>query len=603
MAGFSTRPASILGPAWRTTSTASIRRRHDDPRPAAALRPTLFADRQAPSTAPLPAITNALRPASRRSFVHPAMHLLFLVLAVAATAVHAQLAPWRMYPATFRDMPHIHRDMEGPYASDFPQRGLLVPQLTSTGAPALYMPGQRLAGQLTAQWIDYDNSSRPVYSSASNVAISNQGHFFFDEYYMDVPGLNIAFNISLNFSLVDSARGLYKWEKPFFFPLDQLGYGKKEGYKVTDPDLPAPFRDGIYHNFWFTTELHMNFYYSGGEIFTFQGDDDLWVFVDGKLTTCDLGGIHATATCTLNLDSLGFPNNTYHDMAVFHVERHTDASYFTVTTSVKPINHPPTVADGKALTRAGTGIDITLQAQDIDNDQLTLLLVPPLPALGTAVLDKNVVRYVPRATANGTDYLHFLANDGTANSTTTGVITITVLPPKAPPNPAPIYFSTVAGQTVWIALGAGAGVVPTSDPTTWSWAVRENPDFGYASIVASNWTLRYDAVNAGNDTFSLAVMDPELGSNGVGIAQVFGRIDPAPVTPGLSPTIVAAIVIAAAAVVGIFGGLVAYFLYHKYMASKFEATWHEEWVKSNIQDNPLFVSNFKEQVNPLYQAG
>src|SRR5690606_24986428 len=45
-------------------------------------------------------------------------------------------------------------------------------------------------------------------------------------------------------------------------------------------------------NYHFTTELRYFFQYQGGETLSFRGDDDVWVFVNGRLAV-DIGGVHS----------------------------------------------------------------------------------------------------------------------------------------------------------------------------------------------------------------------------------------------------------------------------------------------------------------------
>lgn len=41
-----------------------------------------------------------------------------------------------------------------------------------------------------------------------------------------------------------------------------------------------------------------------------------WVFINGKLTSCDLGSIHIARTCTLNLDAYGMLPNSTNEMLI-----------------------------------------------------------------------------------------------------------------------------------------------------------------------------------------------------------------------------------------------------------------------------------------------
>jgi fibro-slime domain-containing protein len=89
-----------------------------------------------------------------------------------------------------------------------------------------------------------------------------------------------------------------------FYPLEGLGYGpivpeidtcnggagvtNVTGFPACDNDCDATCRG---RNYSFTSELRYFFQYQGGETLTFVGDDDVWVYINGRLAV-DLGGLH-----------------------------------------------------------------------------------------------------------------------------------------------------------------------------------------------------------------------------------------------------------------------------------------------------------------------
>jgi|GEM_PF-2522784 len=162
----------------------------------------------------------------------------------------------------------------------------------------------------------------------------------FSQWYADVPGVNRKFKLNLNFTR--NANGMYEFDDQFFFPLDP---GKTyEKFNAADPnpwnDL---FTNAGNHNFGFTLELHTEFTYIPGQIFEFTGDDDVFVFINGKLMM-DIGGIHNAVTRTITLDAatatrLGMTPNHRYNLDFFFAERHVVESHAKITTNI-PLQQP-----------------------------------------------------------------------------------------------------------------------------------------------------------------------------------------------------------------------------------------------------------------------
>jgi fibro-slime domain-containing protein len=151
----------------------------------------------------------------------------------------------------------------------------------------------------------------------------------FKQWYANVDGVNLPFVLEVFFA---PKNGTTSFQSNAFFPLDGAGFGNENNN----------------HNFHFTTEIHTQFRYNGGEVFNFTGDDDVWIFINNQLLV-DLGGVHGAQSATVDMDAkaaeVGITKGQVYPFDMFQAERHTSESNFRADTNLEFVDCGTIVPD------------------------------------------------------------------------------------------------------------------------------------------------------------------------------------------------------------------------------------------------------------------
>jgi fibro-slime domain-containing protein len=155
----------------------------------------------------------------------------------------------------------------------------------------------------------------------------------FSKWFTDVVGTNMSQTLTL--TLTRAADGSYVFDDK----LDPY-YISRGGFFPLDNQLLGNSGGSPQHNFHFTFELHTQFTYdaSANQTFKFIGDDDVWVYIDGKLVI-DLGGVHSAKQQFISLDRLGLVDGQDYDLDFFFAERHRTQSNFRIQTNLFLSSH------------------------------------------------------------------------------------------------------------------------------------------------------------------------------------------------------------------------------------------------------------------------
>ncbi len=252
----------------------------------------------------------------------------------------------------------VHPDFDSTRGAANGTKGLVQGTLNSVGVPVLtgFCVGVPVNGLLTGA-TDPACPTGTITDSSSTYGFNQMsGAAAFAQWYSDAPEVNrtivsrlclkrqgatntYAFDSKAE-NAADCAAAVTCAEgQCWFLPINTQGF-VAEGLEVDNlsrrdrifgsADPPA-----LHGNFNFTSVVRTWFIYQGSEQLAFSGDDDVWVFINGRLAV-DIGGLHGIVNGSVTLDqtratALGLVSGHVYEIVLFHAERYGYGSNFKLT--------------------------------------------------------------------------------------------------------------------------------------------------------------------------------------------------------------------------------------------------------------------------------
>ena len=148
--------------------------------------------------------------------------------------------------------------------------------------------------------------------------------------------------------------------------------------------------------------------------------------IDGDALSFTIVNEPTNGTLSLAIDGnfIYTPTENYFGSDDFVIKANdgkADSANTTINITILGVNDSPVLAQGVSTTRQDQPIILTLNATDIDSDELTYQ-ISQQPKSGIASLEGNQLTYTPNAGVEGEDTLQISVSDGI--DTTTSIITI-----------------------------------------------------------------------------------------------------------------------------------------------------------------------------------